>query len=212
MLLISKIKCITEQCHSSHSSSWQITSPYREGVWSVLRVSPIHLSALSSCITKTVILQDHLSKPYRKWTIRVCHSPRSLGIVCTPNLTTRNIAWKYLHRLSINNFWAFIYLLFLHTVKYHQSPLCPPSSTGSATNNSFSWIADFRLTADQPAPISLVHAATSRRINLFSPTCHIACIPVRCREAAAMETQEPIEKLDVQNIPIPSNPYETRAR
>lgn len=74
------------------------------------------------------------------------------------------------------------------------------SSIGSATDTDVSGIAEFRVRADQSAPIPHIHTATFRRTNPHPPSRCIAGsdIPVRNKGAAAMEPQLTIGEIDVR--------------
>lgn len=90
----------------------------------------------------------------------------------------------------------------------------PSSSSGSATNANVSRIAEFRVSADEPASILPINTVISCRTDLFSPSHRIAGgdIPARYLEAPLMESRNTIEKPNVRNAPSSPDLYATCVR
>lgn len=109
------------------------------------------------------------------------------------------------HQLSINNSKTSILFPYFRPSPIFSIAGMPSNSTGSITDINISGIAESRGPADQTAPISSNHTATSRRANHLPPS---ACIlgtdmPIFRKNAAVMEPQLTIREPDVRNAPLP---------
>lgn len=84
---------------------------------------------------------------------------------------------------------------------------------GSEINDNISVTIASRVQVDQPAQLSLSHAATTRCKNLLLLLCNIAGsnIPASSHEATAMESHDTIGLLSVRNTILPSHLFGTRA-
>lgn len=97
----------------------------------------------------------------------------------------------------------FYLLSFVHQL-FSSIATMPSDSTGFATDNNESRTAEFRVSANQPAPIVSINNVTSRRTNTLSPSPRItgSKIPASCFEAADMEPRNTFEEPNVCNAPL----------
>lgn len=153
-------------------------------------------------ISQTVILHDRRPMPYLGCINALLNGASSSSSFLSTLSTDLDPTWGCYNSRNTHN-PTLLLSLFNH---YFPSSSTMPSknSTESTSDGSLSGMAGFRVAANHPAPISLVHNAASRRTNILPSSSSIAesNIPARCREAAAMEQQVSIGEHDIWNGPL----------
>lgn len=137
------------------------------------------------------------------------------------HMTKQCVFFSDLWNRVYKNLWHFLRVLLPFIFNTHIPQFCfsslihcvasaspmPLSSSESATNSNVFRVTEIRVPEDQPAPVTPIYIATSRRTSFLPPSCRIAGrdIHARHREAKAMELYDTLGEPNVRKVFLASD-------